>query len=298
MLDLQNITIAYLNQRFQPELLEVIISSCSVLQKFNLTNYENELVEIIVNANELDNNEVRDRFIGVIRTQMLSLIAEHFITIDEDSDVQLKELNEIGLFLLLLSNLENTDQIAYRVYGLGTGRQIFIDLMDIYTSLPRIRLMEILSSVDDRLINAIRAMTEDKGEKENTLGHQRLHWVKFTTFIGKVDCLGVRLYTEGYFGLSLEEILKLSRSNLQEYFTQTVKVRPSQAALDILSLLYMSHDFYQVPLSGFDKNSINLLTDSDDTGRLRVLISSMISDFSTWLEAQRTGLSAGKGVIA
>lgn len=298
MLDLQDITIQYLSQKFQPELLSVVLDACTVLQKFTLGNYEHDLIDLITRAEDLDSSDVRDRFVQRIQAEMVALLAEHFINVDEDAEPSLKELTEVGLFLLLLQNLENTEQVAYRVYGFGSGRTILVDLMSVYSTLPRIRVMEILSRVDDRLILAIQAMVGDRQEEVNAEDHQRQLWQKFYAFISATDCLGGRLHKEGYFGLSLDEMMQLSRFNVQEYLSESVQVRPAQAALDVLSLLYLCRDTYQVPLLGLDKNSLELFYDSDAAGRVRAAVSSILNDFSSWLEAQKPGLAEGKGVIA
>lgn len=294
MLDLQDITFEYLEQNFHPGLIAVVLDACTVLQNFNVSNYEHSLVNLITQSQQIEPDDVRDIFIATIYDQLYDLLKEHHITIDHEAEPTVKELTEVGLFLLLLQNLENPEQAAYRVNGYGSPKTILVDLMSVYSTMPRFRAMEIINSVDEKLIWAISAMVNDKLQTVDTDTHQRTQWRKFYSFVNATDCLGVRLHKEGYFGLSLKEVTELSRFSLQEYIYDTVNTRVSQAALDVLSLLYVCRDTYENPLLSFDKSSNELFTDITQASRVRVSIVSIINDFTSWLQAYEQALMFNK----
>lgn len=296
MLDLQDVTIEYLQYKFQPELMTVLMDACSALQRFNLTQYEFDLVNLITQGQEIEDDDVRTIFISRIVQELDKLLTEHFIYLDEDAEPTLKERVDIALFLLLMQDLENPEQAAYRVNGYGSPKAILVDLISVYSTMPRFRAMELIGKVDERLISAMAAMVNDKMEQVESDAHQRQQWGRFCAFINNVDCLGVRLHKEGYFGLKLEELLALSRFSLQEYLTQAATTRIPQAALDVLSLLYICRDTYESPLLGFDKNSTDLLSEYEHITRVRGILAAIISDYTLWLKTYEQAQVLGKEI--
>lgn len=298
MLHLQEITLSYMTHQFQPELLEVVLESCSVLQRFAVDQFEDDLINLLSVSEDMDSSDVRDQFLLRIRQAINDVLVEHLITIDQDSEPTLGELNEVASLLLTLQNLEDTNQVAYRVFGHGTGRVILLDLLNQHSTLAHHRAMEVISVVDDKLIQALQAMVDDKEKLISSNETQRACWLAFQRFTAGVNCLGARLYKEGYFGLTFEELRDLSRFNLQTYLSESALTRPAQGALDALSLMYICRDTYQSPLLSLDKHSADLFNDAGTTGRIRVGVNSLYVDFNSWQEAQKPGLATNQGVIA
>lgn len=297
MLDLQDVTLEYLQHKFQPELLTVMLDACGVLQRFNLTQYEFDLVNLITQGQEMEDGDIRTIFISRVVQELDKLLTDHFIYLDEDAEPTLKERVEIALFLSLLQDLENPEQAAYRVNGYGSPKTILVDLISVYSTVPRFRAMELIANVDERLIQAMAAMLNDKTEQVGNDIHQRELWRRFYSFINGSDCLGVRLHKEGYFGLTLEEILSLSRFSLQEYLNQAATTRIPQAALDVLSLLYICRDTYETPLLGFDKNSTTLLSEYEHITRVRGVMTAIIGDYTLWLKTYEQAQVLGKEMV-
>ena len=298
MLDLQDITIQYLSQKFQPELLTVVLDACIVLQRFNISNYENDLVTLLVQSHDLDSSDLRDRFTSRIYYEMIELLKSHVIEVDEDAEATLREITEVGKFLLLVQNLENTELLAYRAHGLGGAKSIFIDMMVMYGGLDAPRLMEMIASVGDKLIIAIREMAKDATEETTVTAEHRDLWRQFYIFTQGAECLGSRLYKEGFFGLPLEQTVGLASFNVQEALQETARVNVAQAALDALSLLLICSDTYQTVRVSLDSNSSVLIEESEILSQVRRAFTSIHSDFSNWVEAHDAGVSVGKGVVA
>ena len=296
MLDLQDATLEYLRCKFQPELLAVVLDACSVLQSFNLTQFEFDLVNLITQGQELNDDDIRVIFISRIMQELNKLLNEHFIYLDIDADPTLGEMVELALFLSLMQDLENPEQAAYRVNGYGSPKVILVDLISVYSTMPRFRAMELITRVDKRLIQAMVSMINDKMDKVESDSHQREQWRWFYSFINGSDCLGVRLHKEGYFGLTLEELLSLSRFSLQDYLNEAVISSLPQAALDILSLLYICRDTYESPLLGFDKNSSRLLSEYEHITRVRGVVVSILGDYTLWVKTYEQAQMLGKEI--
>lgn len=297
MLNLQEITLSYINHQFQPELMEVVLESCIILQRFCVDKFEDDLINLLAASEDIDAFELRDQFVQRVKDAVSEVVTAHLIQIDNDSEATLKELNEIAQFMLIVQDLEDTSQMGYRVYGHGSPKDILMDLMAIYSTMSRPRAMEIVASVGENLIKALQVMTEDKAEAIDSNEKQRKDWLAFQTFTSQTPCLGTRLYTQGYFGLSFEELRDLSRFSIQSYVTESAKVRPSQAALDVLSLMLVCRDTYQTPLLSLEKNASDLFTDLADSTLARLSVQSLYVDFNTWLQASKPGLATQQGVV-
>lgn len=298
MLDFQDITIQYLSQKFQPELLSVVLDSCILLHGFGLTQYENDLVEMVSGAHDLDSMELRDRFTWRLREELVKLLDQHTVTVDEDAGASLGELTQIGQFLYLVQNLEDTSALGYRIYGGGGARAIFIDLMGIYCPMPRHRAMELVESVDDRLINAIRALV---GDRQTTPGIDAQHltcWRQFCAFTDNAPSLAQELHSQGYFATTALELVALSRIDIAARLNEGCLQSTSQCALDVLGVLLLCKDTWKDPMASFLPFLETLVEYPDSASKARAAAHAIHSDFSNWQEAQRAGAKAGKECVA
>ena len=296
MLDLQDITLQYLSQKFQPELLDLVLKACTVLHRFNTTSYENDLVHLLSMEDDLDADDLRDQFTLRIYNEVMSVLNEHFITVDPDADPTFAEVIGVAEFLLLLQNMERNDHLAYRLHGAGTAKSILVDLMDSYTHLPRYRLMELFETVDDRLINAARELVKEKPEVSEIDPAHRLRWMDFAKFTQGTDSLAIRLQTQGFFGQTLAELVSLSRSNLQHYLQERAKVTPVETALDVVGLFYLCENTWKNASESFEVHSKDLLEDTVLISAVHKAFKAIHSDFTVWCEAQAKARNLGKDI--
>lgn len=282
---LDDVVVSFIDSSYHPEFIPIIASSFTILERFSVPDYESVFINVLAASEMLDPQDVRDLFLLNLRGILLSVLKEHAVQIDEDADVTLAELNEVLFCLLLLQDLEDTSFVSYRLSGAGSSKSKFIDVLARYSTLGMIRAIEVVKGVSDSLIQAILAMCTDSGERRQTDKVHLKYWRDFQEFTQASDCLGKRLYDQGYFGLELSALLSLSGVDLPKHIEQTIKVNPGQASLDLLSTLLLCQDTYQTPLVYMQGNTGVYSTEMDTVTRLRSITTSMLSDFSSELEA-------------
>lgn len=284
---LDDLTVSYITTKFQPELITVLNDSFNILERFDLPEYESPYIDLISRSEDVEGDVTRDRFISTLRSQLVRVIDDHSLTLDEDSDPTLTELNELLFFLLLLQDLEDTSQLSYRLNGAGTDRVKFVDLLAFYTRITLFRGMELIETVDSTLIRAMLAMCKDKEmETPVDLVHLKV-WNDFSVFVGDSDCLGSKLRKTGYFNLTVEQMLALSGLDLREHIDLVAKSSLPAAAIDLLSLLLVCKDSYVDPMKYLENNAAVLLNGVELLSKLTAVMTSMLTDFNNHLTAAK-----------
>lgn len=276
---------AYIDANFQQELIPVIASSFSILERFSVPYYEDRFIDLLTTADLVSSDDMRDLFIQNLRGMLIDLLKSHAVELDLEMEPTLPEINEVLFFLLLAQDLEDTSQMSYRLNGFGSARTKFIDLLVYYSTLSQIRAMEIIESVSEGLIMAMLKMCSDNELSTQVDQVHRNYWADFQKFTGGVACLGLSLKNKGFFGLSVRDTLALSGVDLASHLESVILTSPAQAALDLLSLLLLCKDSYQTPLVYMEANSGAIFHQLDTTTKLRALTSHILGDFGNMLEA-------------
>ena len=289
MLNLSEITIAYIRSTFIDELQTIIYNSFSLQEAFGIKYYEDKYIDLISRYDSIDRDSKQDNFILLLKKDMVKIINEHFIKINDDMDIHLNELNEIVHFLFIIQNLEDYREVDYILHSNNTPRRILITLIKRYTLLQEFRLMELLDNVEKTIIDALQAFVEDKNQTdEEELDRQRLkHINHFFNFINKTECLGLKLYEKGYSNTTLRELLDLNNFNLPDYIDKLILTNLPQASLDILSILIITKDDYTLPMLKFNQNTVLFTNKFENITKLTMTLTSMLNDFNQYLDAEK-----------
>lgn len=299
MLSLQETTVQYMYDQFQPELLSLLVDCCTTLSCFAISEYEDDLINLIAASDDMSGDDVRDNFVYRIRQALEKVIDEHMIKVDPESEPTLSELNDLAKFIYCIQDLEETSAVEYRLHGAGTSKQILLDIMSTYSKLYKFRAMEIISSVDDKLIKAMQAMVKDKAETtdKNASKHLKL-WREFTKFLGlETHCLGLTLRENGYFGLKLKEVNSLLKPTVPMRVKQIVHSNIPQTSLDLLSVLLLCSDTYEDPMGALSSQAAELFMTTDNIGQIKQCMNVMYLDFNNYLQAAKPGLATQQETV-
>lgn len=290
MLNITDITKYYISITFSENVSSVIYNSFSLMEAFGILYYEDKYVDLISKEESIDNDTKMDTFLLYLYRDMSNIINEHSIYLDTDIDVNLSELNEIVHFLYTVQILEDYEYVSYRINSSDDDKKIIISLIDKYTLLSTIRLMEIIKSVDYKLILSLKNFIEDKEtliDRETIDKNRKKYIDDFMIFINKVDCLGRELYENGYTDTTLEELLNIIPYSLNEKIDSLIITNLPQASLDVLSILVITKDTYSMPLLKFNNNT-NMFTEKlENITKLSSTISNILNDFNVYLEAKK-----------
>lgn len=289
MVNINELTLYYIQVTFQPELQKVIYTSFSVLEQFGLKFYEDKLTELIQRDDTISKENKRDMFLLMIKRDIANIISEHGITLDNDADITLNDCNEIAHFLYIVQNLESYEDVAYRLHALDTPKNIVTDLIQSLTLMSKSRLLDIISEVHPNTVAALKQYIEDKEDKSETpemIDAKRRKYINtFFTFINQTDCLGKQFYENGYTNVTLEELTNLISFNLADSIDRRIFTEQAQVALDVLSILIITKDNYTLPLMKFSKTNQLFTTKLEHVTKLQNTMLAILNDFTMYLEA-------------
>lgn len=293
MLNLSDLTGYFIEYHFTDAQKLLLLNGFTVLETFAFDGgyYEDKYVNLIANEN-ITNDTKQLNFLVEMQSDILSVIKQHGIVINRLVTPDLSTLLEIAHGLILLANLEDYTDVAYRVHGTGTNRKILIDLLERYTMLSEVKLMESIESVEDTLIESLRELSVDALHEEAIIKdtkHQ-LYITRFFEFIDGHPCLGKTLYEKGYkSNLTLEELLNLLPYSVTSYIEKEETTNLPQVALDVLSLLIITRDDYDLPLFKIKKLGYLFTGDIQLLNRISNVILKIMNDFGVQLEAYKQG---------
>ena len=226
-------------------------STFYLAERLGLHSYDETFTSLIAIDDGVEMDDVRDIFVEKVRALACEVIESHHITIDEDAGASLEELIEILHFLELVQRLEDYDVIAPRLFGLGSSRQIFVDMLAKLTNLEVWSAMRLIAEVSDSLIEAMRKMVQERTEADvKPVDHAyQQDVVIFADFLGtEQETLGLTMYRAGFTGLMWDTLVTLIPTDLDKHFPAVAESSVAQAALDFVSLALVCKDTYQTPL--------------------------------------------------
>ena len=290
-LNISELTRFYVESTFIDRMKSLIYTAFELFERMGIKFYEDDLLDILTQEESLASEDKQELFIRLIMLHLEDILNAHDITLNEAAEVTLEELIEMVSFIYLFQNLEDYELSLYRLYSEKTSKEKIIDLMSFYSvKLKDYRLMELIESVSDKLIEAMIAMIEDKYHREEVepINH---HYHKtlehFFGFIEYHNCLGYELYQKGYINMTLEDLKNLVPFDLSEYLSNVYKENKAKAALDVLSLLMLARDSYETPLLKFKQHAYEFFDHLDSVTVLHDIIAKMLDDFYVYLEVKQ-----------
>ena len=289
MININELTLYYIQVTFQPELQKVVYTSFSVLEMFGLKFYEDKYTELIQRDDTIDTENKRDNFLFKLKQDVSKILSEHGITLDTDADITLNDVNEIAHFLYIVQHLEDYSDVAYRLHALDTPKNIVTDLIQSLTLMSKSRLLDIISDVSPNLVASMKQYIADKEDSldnvESLDVKHRKYVNMFFTFTNQTECLGKTFYENGYTNVTLEELTNLISYNLAERLDKQILTNLPQVALDVLSILIITKDNYTLPLIKFSKSNHLFTSQLEHVTKLQGTILAMLNDFTMYLEA-------------
>lgn len=282
--DLDNfITLAF--NDYQQTLLR---EAFGLLEAFTLPEYEDKYLQLLYDEDGVDPTARNSLFLDKMEKDLVFLIEQHAITLTKDSSIALEDLVEILNMLVLLPNLENMSTLRYRVLSEEEPRMLFIQLLEHYTSVPLLKAMELIEDVSQSLIDSMKELCGEECDdvrEEIDRNHQN-YIVKFFNFINHTECMGLDLHRQGYSNkLTVEELLRLIPTNMEEHIDNKIIRQPAETALDVLSILIITKDEYEIPLTKFKSVAELFTSNSLYITRLTHMMLGIVNDFGVYLEA-------------
>lgn len=290
MLNLSEDVTNYIDTVFKGDMVELIKEGMVILERFHFPNYEEEYTNLIYSPDTIDPSDIPDMFRVKLEDHLRHIVEVHQITLSKDYVPTLTELLEICNTLLIVPNLEDMSFVRYRALSDNEPKETLVELLERYSSLGIVRSMEIVENVSESFIEALVASCGEECQVDQlSLDRNHLKYCNyFFEFIENSECLGLKFFNEGYGNkLTLDELLKLITFPIDDYLDDLLDKNPAQAALDVLSLLIITRDQYELPLVKFKDLSDMFTSDTMYVTRLTGMMTSILNDFSVFLTAKK-----------
>jgi hypothetical protein len=260
-----------------------LYTSLSILEKFGLKFYQDSLLDLLVDDGKYESIDKQEILEHYLKSRVLEIINEHGIIMQDDSSTRLEEINNLGSFLFIIQRLEDYGDISYRLFAEDKAENILIDIVEHFTLIPKYRLMEIVESIDDKLLLALRALVTDKTKSADLVDVAHLETFNlFIKFIDKHECLGVTLFNLGFKDIELRDLFSLSPINIRDEITKNIALKPAQTALDVISIMLLCVDTYNEPLAKLKANTDIFFENLAKYISIDKTIGNIYSDFETF----------------
>lgn len=287
MLNVTDLTAYYINITFPDGKRETIYSSFTLLESFGVPDYETKYIDLIQRDVTLSSENMSDRFVMLLERDIKAILDDHFISLSNDIHTDLNELNELVQFLYIIQNLEDYEYVSYRLNAQDAPRRILVDLIEHYTLLSKPRLLELIAAVQESFINSLKEFIKDTEETTPIDKPHLKHIQHFFNFIENHNCLGLKYYNDGYTNVTLQELLNLINLDIPTYTDKLIQTDAPQAALDILSLIMICKDSYEIPLLKFKQSNSYFTSSLINVTKLNNIMLDLLNDFNVYLEVQK-----------
>lgn len=288
MLNLSDELARFIEISFTDTQLPLIMDSFSMFERFSFQDYEDKYMDLIYDDENTDTVSRDQAFVNLIEGDLLSIVEMHGIRLSKDFTVSTAEFLDICSMLLLIPNLEDKSAVRYRALSGEDARTVFVQLLDRYTSITMLRAMDIVESVTEGLLDTIKELCGQEDEETLVLidRNHRTYISKFFDFIKNSECLGLTYYEQGYATkVTTGELLELLTFSMDEYIDKLMLTKPEQAALDILSILIITKEEYELPLNKFKHLSESFTSTMTNVTRISHIMFNIMNDFGVYLEA-------------
>lgn len=258
-----------------------------LVEQLGLKDYDASFVDLVAIDDGVEPDTLRDIFLEKVLRLAVQCIEEHKIKLNPECECTLGEVTELLHFLELVQRLEDYEPIAMRLHGLGTAKAIFADIASQLSGLEVWKILEMVESVHDDLIEAMKRLVKDTRVVATVPPDHayRLGVKALKEFVSDTPCLGVTLYEQGYQNLTWETLTALITVDLDEIFKQTLQQSVAQCALDFVSLTLVCRDTYQTPSLHLQKVLPLYFENTEDVTRVYTAVMAILVDYQTTKEA-------------
>lgn len=257
-----------------------------MLEEFHINNYEDPYINMITSIEELGQQKLQDLFNAKLIKDAVFIIEEHGIKISRQHDIELHDVLGIVEFLYAIQRREDYDEINRRLYTDDENDEIIFGLIELCRASSDFVIRNIIAEVEDDLIEQLRELFKEHMEElGNNIDLEHKAFVdSFKRYLGDTPCVGIYMYALGYNNVTLYELFQLSKVDIREHLDSVLVSKPEQAALDILSLLFITKDSYKDPIKKLERNMDILFNEAGQVTQPKLIIERMLADFNSYLE--------------
>lgn len=274
---LDEVVMTYILDSYTPQLADELLRSFELLFAFDKSFSDSEFVEFILDQGNQDNENLRDIILAKLKGKLNYVLAEHTIKLQPETDFYV--CNEILSALMLIQTLDDYSDIGAILESQLDKEEKFATVIANVSTLRESDIYPVIESFSEDLLTNILTLVYEqektKGNKERDLINKIMDKMQLLQkFIGSNNALGVTLIKHN---IRVAEPFHMYISHITDYLANVSSI--PQKALDILSVLMISSDGYNLPLISFRKYSHLLSMDLVTTSKIDAAITGIIGDF-------------------
>lgn len=279
--------LSYISVTYAKEEQVDIFSSFDLLDQFGNKFYEQKYIELISRYDSISTSDKRDNFLLLLTKDVLDIVVQHGLNVNFDSNPSLEEINEICHFLYIVQNIEDYSFVTYVVNSGMSDKEKICNLLVHFTLLSKHRCMELIEDSCEVIADVIAKYVADKDIGVEKIDKKHMdNYNIFLEFIGNQDCLGRLFFSDGLTTLNLEDLSNFIDFELDLYVDSLFKINDAKAALDILSILLLCRDSWEMPMIKFKQNSSLFSSNLEHVTKLSYMLLAMLGDFNAFRESK------------
>src|SRR5574343_171603 len=244
---------SYISEVFTPEQKENLLNSFQLFEDFELKNYEEDFIGIIMMESYHHTEDILNFFYELLNEKLDYILSEHRLKVSSDCSISFK--NELLRGLNRILSLEDYTPILRVLESLETNESKFSSILSDITSLSEVEILENVVEISPVMLTSLKSYALVKDKKENDIPSQDLI-EKTSAFFNcfERDSIGKQLVSVILLGQKFKDYLPFIKDEILSGSEEDV-------AFNILSVMVFSKDCYNDFISGFRNNSSLLFDD-------------------------------------
>lgn len=275
---MNNEIIDYIESNFTQELASEIQTSFNIIYSYEYDGLEQKIIELLANGSYMDYDTLKDNIYQEILNSLYFIIKEHKIKLIDEAT--LTEINDFLKALLLLQQQEDYQPIIIALESDDEDIDKLADVISIVSNFTKDDVLRLVEDFDTTILNTLKIYIYNKENNINTNTSNKSIIDNLTLFVA---------FIKNDFTSSITSSIQLEATidiYLNYFIDDILESDNDQAAIIILTLLYMSEDSYNRPLEQYRNISSVIYNDLIKINKIETILISTINKFNEYKEIE------------
>lgn len=270
---------SFVSTYFTEELQQEIRRSFSLFDFFEYDQAYSGFIDIIMNESNLGGDAMRDLFIEELHRKCNFVLDQHELELSEETTIP--EKNEFMQALAQLQHLEDYTGVIRTLENMEQDEIQFAQIVSELSMLSETQVLSLVVNFNPRVLKILKEFIYSKESETPAEPNAKLiaNLRMFDAVFGQNHI--------GYHLMRAEVRLNERFESYLSYVKDELVVEDDeQCALNILSLIYLSNDGFNSPLTVYRKYSHHLLQNLDRVSRVEVKVLNLLGRMNERKQAE------------
>jgi hypothetical protein len=251
----------FISGNYTQPVIELMHEAFDLLDEFEVPDYEEQYMTLLMTADNSDTAAVRDDFFAQLQGDLKLILQQHQVKLQDETPMSVYV--EVVRALRVLEDWEDKASLQVELEQADPCEERFCNLLELVTPYDATYFMAYVESVSLSLLDKLLEIGEEKSSEENVEGTDQEQLERMVTRLKQMFASETYANCTSALGMIMEGIA-LGASFLfyaNRIHTQLNQLDPELAAREICLCLMMSADGYLNPKGVYQKNSDKLFED-------------------------------------